>query len=84
MISAPRWRRFGTPSHHPERRDTEFAKDTALNILSRKYAQFRQELNDTCDSGHYGYKLDVFGHAIDVLQRYFEGNPGGLTERLPV
>ncbi|AWP35226.1 hypothetical protein [Pantoea vagans] len=63
-----------------ERRDTEFAKDTALNILRRKYAQFRQELNDAGKSGHYGYDLDAFEHAIDVLQRYFDGNPGGLTE----
>lgn len=63
-----------------ERRDARFAKDTALTILRRKYAQFRQELNNAGESGNYGYDLDAFEHAIDVLQRYFDGNPGGLTE----
>ena len=66
MISAPRWRRFGTPSHHPERRDTEFAKDTALNILSRKYAQFPQPLDqqmqNVIEGGNSDYALQKIAY----------------------
>jgi len=52
-----------------------------LDVLSRKYNQFRQELRDAGESGDHEYDLDTYEHAIGVLQRYFEGNPGGLTER---
>ncbi|ARJ44421.1 hypothetical protein B1H58_20610 (plasmid) [Pantoea alhagi] len=63
------------------KRDAEFANDMALKILREKYAQFRQELNDAGELGDHEYDLDTFEHAMDVLQRYFDGNPGGLTER---
>lgn len=52
-----------------------------LDVISRKYNQFRQELRDAGESGDHEYDLDTYEHAIGMLQRYFEGNPGGLTER---
>lgn len=51
-----------------------------LDILNKKSAQFRQELRDAHELGDNEYDLDTYEHAIGVLQRYFEGNPGGLTE----
>ncbi|MBL7314697.1 hypothetical protein INQ24_26085, partial [Escherichia coli] len=30
---------------------------------------------------NWEYDLDTYNHCIAVLQRYFTGNPSGLTER---
>ncbi|PQK94694.1 hypothetical protein CG435_23375 [Pantoea ananatis] len=57
------------------------ATHLGLNIISKKSAQFRQELRDAGELGDNEYDLDTYGHAIGVLQRWFEGNPDGLTER---
>ncbi|MCX0498986.1 hypothetical protein [Erwinia billingiae] len=64
-----------------EKQDRDFAKDFALKILSSKSAQFRQELSDAAELGNHEYDLDTYDHCINVLQQYFDGNPGGLTER---
>ncbi|WP_033792510.1 hypothetical protein [Pantoea septica] len=61
--------------------DIDFAKESALKILNGKYAQFRLELSDTGELGAHEYDLDTFAHGLDVLQRYFEGNAAGMTER---
>ncbi|HBV90610.1 MAG TPA: hypothetical protein DEF80_06420 [Pantoea sp.] len=67
-----------------EKRDADFANGTALKIFSRKYAEFRQVLSDAGELGDHECDLDTFAHGIDVLQGYFDGTTGGLTERLPV
>jgi len=64
-----------------EKRDADFATDTALEILRRKYAQFRLELSDAGELRDHEYDLDTYDHCIDVLERYFSGNPSGLSER---
>ena len=63
-----------------EMKDAELAKNIALEILKSKHRQFRHELNNEDDAGTYEEKLNSFEHAMDVLQRYFDGNPGGLTQ----
>jgi uncharacterized membrane protein YvbJ len=64
-----------------EKRDSDFANGTALKILSRKYAEFRQELSDAGELGDHEYDLDTFDHCIKVLQQYLGGNAGRMTER---
>lgn len=64
-----------------EKRDADFAKDTALETLRRNYAQFRQELSDAGEFGVHEYDLDTYDHCINVLHQYFDSNSGGLTER---
>lgn len=64
-----------------EKRDTEFANETALKILSNKYALFRQELSDAGELSDYEYDLDTFDHSIKVLKQYFGGKAAGMTER---
>ncbi|WP_324289773.1 hypothetical protein [Escherichia coli] len=46
-----------------------------------QYEQFRQELDAAGELGNWEYDLDTYNHCIAVLQRYFTGNPSGLTER---
>ncbi|HBW1554668.1 TPA: hypothetical protein MEH70_005548 [Klebsiella pneumoniae] len=58
-----------------------FAPSLGLGILLRKYEQFRQELDAAGELGNWEYDLDTYNHCIAVLQRYFTGNPSGLTER---
>ena len=57
------------------------ATELGLGILLRKYEQFRQELDAAGELGNWEYDLDTYNHCIAVLQRYFTGNPSGLTER---
>ncbi|MER3793403.1 hypothetical protein J8799_25835 [Klebsiella pneumoniae] len=57
------------------------ATELGLGILLRKYEQFRQELDPAGELGNWEYDLDTYNHCIAVLQRYFTGNPSGLTER---
>ncbi|MBW1215867.1 hypothetical protein ACQV2E_23660 [Pantoea allii] len=64
-----------------EKRDAAFAKDTALAFLKVQYAKFRLELTDAGVSGDHEQGLDTFEHAMDLLKRYFDGNPGGLSAR---
>lgn len=64
-----------------EARDAEFAKDTALEFLKVQYGRFRRELQYAGEYGDHEYDLDTLEHAIAVLQRWFDGNPDGLTER---
>ena len=64
-----------------EKRDADFANETALKILSRKYAQFRQELSDAGELGDHEYDLDTFDHCIKVLQQYLGGKADGMMER---
>ncbi|KMG77272.1 hypothetical protein SM61_05363 [Klebsiella pneumoniae] len=56
------------------------ATELGLGILLRKYEQFRQELDAAGELGNWEYDLDTYNHCIAVLQRYFTGNPSGLTE----
>ncbi len=55
--------------------------ELGLGILLRKYEQFRRELDAAGELGNWEYDLDTYNHCIAVLQRYFTGNPSGLTER---
>lgn len=64
-----------------EKRDADFANDTALEILSKQYVQFRKELSDAGELGNHEYDLDTYEHCIHVLQQYFGGNTVDLTER---
>ncbi|MFO9820539.1 hypothetical protein ACJHX1_23855 [Escherichia sp. WS401] len=57
------------------------ATELGLGILLRKYEQFRRELDAAGELGNWEYDLDTYNHCIAVLQRYFTGNPSGLTER---
>lgn len=57
------------------------ATELGLGILLRKYEQFRRELDVAGELGNWEYDLDTYNHCIAVLQRYFTGNPSGLTER---
>jgi len=65
----------------PDENNLYAAPRLGLDVLSQKYAQFRQELRDAGESGEHENDLDTLEHAIGVLLRYFEGNPDGLTER---
>ncbi|WP_321147144.1 hypothetical protein [Salmonella enterica] len=55
------------------------ATELGLGILLRKYEQFRRELDVAGELGNWEYDLDTYNHCIAVLQRYFTGNPSGLT-----
>lgn len=65
----------------PGESNTYAAINLGLGILERKYDQFRNELNVAGELGDWEYDLDTYNHCITVLQRYFSGNPSGLTER---
>lgn len=54
-----------------------------LYFLQRRsgFRQFRRELDAAGELGNWEYDLDTYNHCIAVLQRYFTGNPSGLTER---
>lgn len=66
----------------PRRENNVYAAtELGLGILLRKYEQFRRELDAAGELGNWEYDLDTYNHCIAVLQRYFTGNPSGLTER---
>lgn len=65
----------------PSESNLHAATNLGLNILTRKYDQFRQELDAVGELGNWEYDLDTYNHCIEVLQHYFTGNPSGLTER---
>lgn len=65
----------------PGENNTYAALYLGLDILERQYEQFRKELNVAGELGTWEYDLDTYNHCITVLQRYFTGNPSGLTER---
>jgi len=65
----------------PGENNTYAAIDLGLDILERQYEHFRKELNEAGELGTWEYDLDTYNHCITVLQRYFTGNPSGLTER---
>lgn len=53
----------------------------SLFPLRSEKRQFRRELDAAGELGNWEYDLDTYNHCIAVLQRYFTGNPSGLTER---
>lgn len=65
----------------PSESNLHAATVLGLNILTRKYEQFRQELDSAGELGDWEYDLDTYNHCIASLQRYFTGNPSGMTER---
>lgn len=50
-------------------------------MIRSRYVRFRQEMDDAGELHGYLHDLDTFDHCLGVLQRYFDGNPGGLTAR---
>ncbi len=65
----------------PSESNLHAATVLGLNILTLKYEQFRQELDSAGELGDWEYDLDTYNHCIASLQRYFTGNPSGMTER---
>ncbi|EIB9633068.1 hypothetical protein K9U58_004745 [Escherichia coli] len=65
----------------PSEKNGDAATSSGLEVLSRRYDAFRQELDAAGELGNWEYDLDTYNHCIAVLQRYFTGNPSGLTER---
>ena len=65
----------------PSEKNVDAATSSGLEVLSRSYDAFRQELDAAGELGNWEYDLDTYNHCIAVLQRYFTGNPSGLTER---
>lgn len=65
----------------PSEGNLHAATGIGLDILTRKYDQFRQELDALGELGEWEYDLDTYSHCIASLQRYFTGNPSGMTER---
>ena len=65
----------------PSESNLHAATDLGLNILTRKYDQFRQELDAAGELGDWEYDLDTYYHCIASLQHYFTDNPSGMTER---
>ena len=65
----------------PSEKNVDAATSFGLEVLSRRYDAFHQELDAAGELGNWEYDLDTYIHCIAVLQRYFTGNPSGLTER---
>lgn len=65
----------------PGENNIHAATRLGLDVLSRQYDVFRQELDAVDELYTWEYDLDTYNHCIAVLQRYFTGNPSGLTER---
>ncbi|AMQ54574.1 MULTISPECIES: hypothetical protein [Escherichia] len=65
----------------PSEKNIDAATSCGLEVIAQKYDAFRQELNAAGELGDRAYDLDTYSHCITVLQRYFSGNPSGLTER---
>ncbi len=65
----------------PSEKNVDAATSFGLEVLSRRYDAFHQELDAAGELGNWEYDLDTYIHCIAVLQRYFTDNPSGLTER---
>ncbi len=52
-----------------------------MAFCSVNTSSFAEELDAAGELGNWEYDLDTYNHCIAVLQRYFTGNPSGLTER---
>jgi hypothetical protein len=65
----------------PSEKNIDAATSCGLEVIAQKYDAFRQELDAAGELGARAYDLDTYSHCITILQRYFTGNPSGLTER---
>lgn len=55
------------------------AINLGIDIVNLKYGLFRQELDAAGELSGLEYELKNYSHCIEALQRYFTGNPSGMS-----
>lgn len=65
----------------PGENNIHAATRLGLDVISRQYDVFRQELDAAGELDDWEYDLDTYSHCIATLQRYFTDAQSGMSER---